>query len=656
MYLTIIGLPLLAAITAGLLGRKIGQSGAQLIASTAMFLTATLACIAFYEVGLNASAVSVNLMSWIDSELLNINWGFTFDSLTVAMLLPVVVVSALVHIYSIGYMSEDPHVPRFFSYLSMFTFCMLCLVAADNYLLLFLGWEGVGVSSYLLINFWFTRLQANKSAIKAMLINRVGDYLFTVGLFLIIWVFGTLEFSTVYAITPYIDPGVVSLICICLLIAAMGKSAQIGLHGWLPEAIEGPTPVSALIHAATMVTAGVYLLVRSSPIIEYSSTALIAVTFVGALTAFFAATTGLLQSDLKRVIAYSTASQLGYMVMAVGLSGYNVAIFHLINHAWFKALLFLSAGAVIHALADEQDQRRMGGLVGFLPFTYAIMLIGSLSLMALPFLTGWASKDLIIELASVLIQYRGSVAYWLGTLSAVFTAFYSIRLLALTFFTYPNGSRAAVEGAHEAPLIMAVPLVILAIFSIFFGYMTKDLFVGLGTGFWSNSIFIHPDHLAVVDAEFAEPTIYKLLPVFSSLFGAGLALALYHLYADFTISLTGPSRGREFYTFFNSKWFFDPIYNSLILYPLLNFGNITSKVLDRGSIELLGPYGLTQSINTASKNLTSYDSGFIPSYAMYILVGLVGYIAVSFYLGPKYLLLLIGLLLFLSSKASENQA
>lgn len=342
--------------------------------------------------------------------------------------------------------------------------------------------------------------------------------------------------------------------------------------------------------------------------------------------------------------------------MAVGLSGYNVAIFHLINHAWFKALLFLSAGAVIHALADEQDQRRMGGLVGFLPFTYAIMLIGSLSLMALPFLTGWASKDLIIELASVLIQYRGSVAYWLGTLSAVFTAFYSIRLLALTFFTYPNSSKTTYEGAHEAPLIMAVPLVILAIFSIFFGYMTKDLFVGLGTGFWSNSIFIHPDHLAVVDAEFAEPTIYKLLPVFSSLFGAGLALALYHLYADFTISLTGPSRGREFYTFFNSKWFFDPIYNSLILYPLLNFGNITSKILDRGSIELLGPYGLTQSINTASKNLTSYDSGFIPSYAMYILVGLVGYIAVSFYLGPKYLLLLIGLLLFLSSKASENQA
>jgi len=657
MYLTIIGLPLFGAIIAGLLGRKVGRTGAILITSSAIILTATLACIVFYEVGLNASAVSVNLMSWIDSELLNINWGFTFDSLTVAMLLPVLVVSFLVHIYSVGYMAEDPHVQRFFSYLSMFTFFMIILVTADNFLLMFIGWEGVGVSSYLLINYWFTRLQANKSAIKAMLMNRVGDYFLTLGLFLIIWVFGTLEFSTVFSLAPFIDQGVLTITCICLLIATMGKSAQISLHTWLPDAMEGPTPVSALIHAATMVTAGVYLLVRSSPILEYSSTALIAVTFVGALTAFFAATTGLLQSDLKRVIAYSTASQLGYMVMAVGLSAYNVAIFHLINHAWFKALLFLSAGAVIHALHDEQDQRRMGGLVGFLPFTYTIILIGSLSLMALPFLTGWASKDLILEIAYSQFIFKGSVAYWLGTLSAVFTAFYSIRLLVLTFFTYPNSSKATYEGAHEAPLIIAVPLVVLAILSIFFGYLAKDLFVGLGSQFWGNSIFIHPDHITMVEAEFAVPTIYKLLPVIGSLFGAGLVLALYHLYANFTISLTNTYFVRELYSFFYSKWYFDHIYNSFILYPLLAFGSITSKVIDRGTIELLGPYGLTQSLSTASRNLTSYDTGFIPSYATYIMVGLVGYIAVSFYLNdPRLFLLIIGLLFFLSTNASENSA
>lgn len=342
--------------------------------------------------------------------------------------------------------------------------------------------------------------------------------------------------------------------------------------------------------------------------------------------------------------------------MAVGLSGYNVAIFHLINHAWFKALLFLSAGAVIHALADEQDQRRMGGLVGLLPITYAMILIGSISLMALPFLTGWASKDLILELAFGQYQFKGSVAYWLGTLSAVFTAFYSIRLLALTFLTFPNGSRSIYLGTHEASFVIAVPLVILAILSIFFGYITKDLFVGLGSGFWSNSIFIHPDHLAMVEAEFAVPPIYKLLPIIGSLLGAILALLLYQLYVEFTVSPATSRVARTIYSFFNQKWYFDPTYGRFILYPLLAFGSITSKILDRGAIEMIGPYGLTQSISTASKNLTSSEVGdSIPIYAMYILIGLVGYIVVSFYLSdPRIFLLIIGLLFFLSSPSGTS--
>jgi NADH-ubiquinone oxidoreductase chain 5 len=644
MYLVIIGLPLLGALAVGLLGRKVGRTGAQLITSYTIILTTTLACIAFYEVGLNGSAVSVNLISWIDSELLNINWGFTFDSLTVAILLPVLVISSLVHIYSIGYLNSDPHIQRFFSYLSMFTFCILCLVTGDNFLLMFLGWEGVGVSSFLLINFWFTRLSANKAAIKALLMNRVSDYIFVVGLCVIFWVFGTLEFATVFSITPYIDQRVTTLISICLLIAAMGKSAQLILHGWLPDAMEGPTPVSALIHAATMVTAGVYLLVRASPILEYSSTALIAVTLVGALTAFFAATTGLLQSDIKRVIAYSTASQLGYMVMAVGLSGYNVAIFHLINHAWFKALLFLSAGAVIHSLQDEQNQMRMGGFIGFLPFTYLLILIGSLSLMALPFLTGWYSKDLILEIAFGQYQFKGSIAYWLGTLSAVFTAFYSVRLLALTFFTYPNGSISVYKGAHEAPLIIALPLVILAILSIFFGFITKDLFVGVGTGFWSNSIFIHPDNVSLIEAELAVPYFYKLLPLFGSLFGASIVFVLYHFfYADLVLSFTYSS---TLYRFFFSKWYFDQIYNSFIVFPLLYFGYILSKIIDRGSIELLGPYGFILFFSNLSKNITRFDYGSIVTYSTIIVCGLLFFIFVTFFLHDSKLILLLGLLFF----------
>jgi len=651
MYLAILTLPLLSATVAGFLGRKLGKTGSHFITCGSLVLTALLAFVAFYEVGLCQSPVSIKLMSWIDSEFMLVSWGFNYDSLTVSMLLPVLIVSALVHIYSTNYMGEDPHNQRFFSYLSMFTFFMLMLVTGDNYLVMFIGWEGVGISSYLLINFWFTRLQANKAAIKALVMNRVGDWGFSIGLWAIFWAFGNLDFTTVFSLAPFMNEELITVISICLLIAAMGKSAQIGLHTWLPDAMEGPTPVSALIHAATMVTAGVYLLLRSSPILEYGSTPLILITWVGALTAFFAATTGLLQNDLKRVIAYSTCSQLGYMVFACGLSNYSIGIFHLVNHAFFKALLFLSAGAVIHALNDEQDMRKMGGLVNLLPFTYTMILIGSLSLMALPFLTGFYSKDLILEVAFGQYLFTGNVAYWLGTISAVFTAFYSLRLLALTFLTYPNGPKINYLGTHEAPLIMAIPLVLLAIMSVFFGYVTKDLFIGVGTNFWGNSLFVHPNHVSLIEAEFAIPTFYKLLPLFGSLFGGGLALVLYHLFPLFTISLTENTLGRTLYRFLNQKYWFDNIYNNLILSKLLNFGYTTNKTLDRGVIELVGPYGLVNVFKNASSKITSLDTGFIPSYAMYIFSGLILFITLIFYVGdPRLFLLLLWAVLLLPSK------
>jgi len=360
MYLSILALPLLGAATSGLLGRKLGVTGAHLITCVCMSTAAILSIVAFYEVALCGSPVSIHLTSWIDSGMMSVDWAFMFDSLTVSMLLPVTVVSSMVHIYSISYMAGDPHNQRFFSYLSMFTFFMLILVAGDNYLILFVGWEGIGVSSYLLINFWFTRIQANKSAIKAMVVNRVGDTFLSVAFFGVFWAFGNLDYATVYSLSPYMNETVLTIIGLLFLFAAMGKSAQLGLHTWLPDAMEGPTPVSALIHAATLVTAGVYLLLRSSPLLEFAPTTLVVITWVGAITAFFAATTGLLQNDIKRVIAYSTCSQMGYLFMAVGISQYSVALFHLVNHAFFKAVLFLAAGGVLHSMADQQDMRRLG--------------------------------------------------------------------------------------------------------------------------------------------------------------------------------------------------------------------------------------------------------------------------------------------------------
>jgi len=417
---------------------------------------------------------------------------------------------------------------------------MLILVTADNFIQLFVGWEGVGLCSYLLINFWFTRIQANKAAIKAMVVNRIGDFGLALGIFVIYINFNSVEYSTVFALIPLYEFDFVyffgfnvhllTLIAILLFVGAVGKSAQLGLHTWLPDAMEGPTPVSALIHAATMVTAGVFLLARCSPIFEYAPNALFIVTFVGATTAFFAASTGLLQNDLKKVIAYSTCSQLGYMIFACGLSNYSVGVFHLSNHAFFKALLFLGAGSVIHAVADEQDMRRMGGLKRLVPFTFAVMSIGSFALMGFPFLTGFYSKDVILEVAFAKYTNVGHFAYSLGTLAAFLTAFYSIRLSFLTFLSEPNGFKPVLLGAHDSPFRMAFPLFVLVFPSIFIGYFSRDLLIGLGTSFWNSAIFIFPSNLNIIDAEFA-PQFFKLLPVLFSITGAFFAFffILFHL-------------------------------------------------------------------------------------------------------------------------------
>jgi NADH-ubiquinone oxidoreductase chain 5 len=706
MYLAIITLPLLGSIVSGFFGRKIGVSGAQMITCTSVIVTTLLAIVAFFEVGLNNIPVSINLFRWIDSESLNVLWGFHFDSLTVSMLIPVLIVSSLVHIYSIGYMSHDPHNQRFFSYLSLFTFMMIILVTANNFLLMFVGWEGVGICSYLLVSFWFTRIAANQSSMSAFLTNRVGDCFLTIGMFAILWSFGNIDYSTVFSLAPFVNENIVTIIGICLLIGAMAKSSQVGLHVWLPMAMEGPTPVSALIHAATMVTAGVYLLMRTSPLIEYSSTVLILCLWLGAITTVFSSLIGLFQQDIKKVIAYSTMSQLGMMVIAVGLSSYNVALFHLVNHAFYKALLFLGAGAVIHAVADNQDFRKYGALKPYLPLTYSVMLIASLSLVAFPFMTGFYSKDFILESAYGQFYFSGIVVYFIATIGAMFTTLYSVKVLYLTFLTNPNGpytnyrnmtaeikyyhkvknkleydwaqnewysgkwSRMTKKDmayiafvkeykssgflnvkdkyAHEGDIFMSLPLIILAIFSIFFGYITKDIFIGLGSGFFAdNSIFIHPTHEIMLDTEFAVPTFFKLLPLIFTVSLSVIAI----IYSEFSpkslLSFKFTRLGYNLFGFFNQRFLIELFYNKYITGLILKLGGQTTKVLDKGSVELLGPYGLEKGLITLSRNIASLDTGVITSYALYILIGLIFYILIPYLnIFDNSLLLLILLSLF----------
>nr|YP_009002126.1 NADH dehydrogenase subunit 5 [Sporolithon durum]AGU16691.1 NADH dehydrogenase subunit 5 [Sporolithon durum] len=643
MYLLILVLPLLGSIISGLGGRWLGRYGTNLITIFCVGLSMILSIGAFYEVGLTGSFCYLFVGSWIKSGILSISWSLLFDSLTCTMLVVITVISTLVHLYSIKYMEYDPHCPRFMSYLEIFTFFMLVLVTADNLIQMFLGWEGVGLASYLLINFWYTRLDANQSAIKALVVNRIGDFSLMIGIFLTFYVFQSVDYLLIFTLASFFsnhylsflgfDIHSLSLISIFFFFGAVGKSSQLGLHTWLPDAMEGPTPVSALIHAATMVTAGVFLMARFSPILEFSPMVLFLMIIFGALTAFFASMVGIFQNDLKRVIAYSTCSQLGYMIFCCGMSCYNVSLFHLFNHAFFKALLFLSAGSVIHAVSDEQDMRRMGSLIKFLPATYSFMLIGSMTLSGFPFLTGFYSKDFILELSQVYSYSNLEMTYisfacLLGSLSVFLTAFYSFRLIYLTFINTSNKNNINKNHLHESSFLMLLPLIILSIGSIFIGYIMKDLFIGFGTNFWINSIFILPSHTYFLEAEWLE-LVYKWFPFIASLIGIILSsfinirnINIYNWFYNQKLFF--------FLSFLSSKkWYWDVLYNRFLILPLLKFGySITFKILDRGFIELAGPYGISQLTLRLSKIIRNLQTGQVTHYIFFIILGLATFLSI----------------------------
>ncbi len=632
MYLSIIFLPLLGSIVSGFFGRKVGITGSRLISCICILLTTILAFIVFIETGFNSNTISISLFKWINSEIFNITWIFQFDHLTIAMLIPVLVISSLVHIYSIGYMSSDPHNQRFFSYLNLFTFMMIILVTGNNYLLMFVGWEGVGVCSYLLVSFWFTRIAANQSSISAFLTNRVGDCLLTLGMLIILWSLGNLNYASTFSLAPYINEYSISIIGLCLLIGAMAKSSQLGLHVWLPMAMEGPTPVSALIHAATMVTAGVYLLIRSSPLIEYSPTILLLCLWLGAITTVFSSLIGLFQQDIKKIIAYSTMSQLGMMVISIGLSSYNVALFHLINHAFYKGLLFLGAGAVIHAIADNQDLRKYGGLRTFLPLTYSVILIASLSLVAFPFMTGFYSKDFILESAYGQFNFSSISVYYIAIIGATFTTLYSIKILFLTFIVNPNGPKLYYKNAHEGNIFISLPLIILAIFSIYFGFFTKDLFIGIGTGFYTdNSIFIHPNNEILINTEFAVLTLFKTLPFIITIFSSFFAAIYFELLSNVIQNIKISTLGYFVFGFFNQRFLIEYLYNKYITNVILELGGQTTRILDKGSVERLSSFGLEKTLITLSKFISSVNKGVVTNYALYVVLSKVLFIYILWF-------------------------
>lgn len=646
MYISIIALPLLSTFFSGLCGRWLGGRGAGYLSTTAVATSFFFSCVAFYEVALNQSPCLIRLNPWIITESYNLYWGFLFDTLTCVMLIVVTSISTLVHLYSTEYMSQDPHLPRFMSYLSFFTFFMLILVTADNLIQMFVGWEGVGLCSYLLINFWYGRIQANKAALKAMIVNRIGDFGLAIAIFTVYLYFQNLDYGVIFALAPQysnetinffnVSFSLLDFIGFFLFIGAVGKSAQLGLHTWLPDAMEGPTPVSALIHAATMVTAGVFLICRCSPLLQFAPNISSLITIVGGMTAFLAATTGLLQNDLKRVIAYSTCSQLGYMVFAAGLSSYSVSIFHLSNHAFFKALLFLGAGSVIHAMSDEQDMRKMGGLVKILPFTYTAIVVGSMALMGFPFLTGFYSKDVILELAFGSFTVEGRFVHTLGTLAAFFTAYYSTRLLSLTFLRPANGNRFNYEHAHESPFRMAFPLFALSFASIFVGYLSRDMMIGLGTDFWGNALFTLPSKQYMLESEWLDASV-KMIPLIFSFSGAGLAM-FHYLYAfNFLFSLKQNKIGRSFYNFFNRKWLFDKVYNDWISQTTLEIAYTqTYQGMDRGLLEFLGPQGIATQIYLFTNKITNVSLGFIYHFLFLFLAAL--FLSLLFFGGWPYVL------------------
>jgi proton-translocating NADH-quinone oxidoreductase chain L len=576
-----------------------------------------------------------DLCAWIDVGNCHVSWLFIADALTLVMCFLVTLVSLFVHIYSTEYMKEDVNFKKFISFLSLFTFFMLVLITSGNFAQLFVGWEGVGLASYLLINFWYTRPYANQSAMKAMILNRIGDLGLVLGMAMIFKIFESINFNIVfslihsshqdsfYFIYDYFDQ--LTLICFFLFIGSIGKSAQVGLHTWLPDAMEGPTPVSALIHAATMVTAGVFLILRCSIMFEYAPAVLLFITFIGGLTAFFASTIGLVQTDLKKVIAYSTCSQLGYMIFACGLSNYYGSIFHLINHGFFKALLFLSAGVIIHAMHDEQDIRKMGGLIYFLPLTYMMMLIGSLSLMGFPFLTGFYSKDFIIESAYSFYTIPSHFVFWIGSISAFFTACYSIRLIYLIFLSDMHIFKSSLLYIHDLNNVFNMSLSILAFNSIFFGYLTKDMMIGLGTSFWGNSLFMLPQNNVYIDAEFL-PVLIKLIPVFLSITASLITYLAYSYSYGIYFTTLGYFNNFEYeiYLFLIKKWYFDKIYNTFMVFPLLKFSYYDLiKSFDKGFFEIIGPIGINYIFYYTSLFVSKLQTGYIYQSIFQMIIGFI---------------------------------
>ena len=626
MEILIVFLPLLAAIISGFFGNKLGNRFSEILTSLFVSISAIFSIYIFYNVMINDYNSNIIISSWISSGTLEVNWSIKIDPLSSVMLVVVTFISSLVHIYSIGYMHHDPHKPRFMSYLSLFTFSMLMLVTSDNFLQLFFGWEGVGVCSYFLIGFWFKKQSANNAAIKAFLVNRVGDFGLALGIFLIFYYFGTINYAEVFNLIPTLVSEkinflgfnfvVIDLICILLFIGAMGKSAQIFLHTWLPDAMEGPTPVSALIHAATMVTAGVFLVVRCSPIYELSPLGLEIVTLIGMSTAFFAATVALVQNDIKKIIAYSTCSQLGYMFFAAGVGAYNVAMFHLFTHAFFKALLFLGAGSVIHSFQNEQDIKNMGGVWRKLPFTYLMMIIGTLALTGFPFLSGFYSKDAIIEFAYLEKGSLSNYAAAIGVITAIFTSIYSWRLIFLTFHGSFNNNKLDIKDLHESPLVMLIPLVLLSVGALFSGMFFKEIFIGTESSqlFWKDSImFLEPlskDH---------PPLWFLLLTPSFVIISIPFSYYLFlkkKLIIEQIVKINYP-----LYVFLKKKWYFDELYDFIFVKSFKNLGNFFWRKIDNLIIDRFGPDGISNIIKKFSLYAVKFQSGFIYQYAFIMLLG-----------------------------------
>ena len=626
MYLNIIFIPIISLIISFIVANFIGRRGVLFISLIYIFFTMILVWCGFFDISISNNIIIYSLGSWINLGSFSLEWTFIFDSLTISMLLIIVTISFLVHLYSVSYMRNDPYISRFFIYLTAFTTFMIILVTSGNILILFLGWEGVGLLSYLLVNFWFTRKEANKSALKAIIINRFGDFGVLIAIIYLIDLFSSLDFLIFYSLCESILSSLDSnnylylyIIGIGVLVGAIGKSAQIGLHIWLPDAMEGPTPVSALIHAATMVTAGVFLILRCSVLFSLVPEVLVYMVVIGSFSALFAATVGVVQTDIKKIIAYSTCSQLGYMIFSCGVSNYVGSLFHLINHAFFKALLFLGAGIIIHALIEEQDIRKMGGLVNYLPCIYGFFLIGSFSLIGFPFLSGFYSKDLLIEFSYITYTFEGYFSFLIGSIVAGITAFYSFKLIYFVFLGKINLSFFKLKTLYYYDYYNFSALILLVIGSIFSGYFLKDLLLGNGTIFWNNALFLSPvgDYFSTLSTlDF----FYKIFPFSLSLSGIFIVYIIYYKCTKFFYNYLFSKYFRMIYLFFSKAWYFNVLYNYFIGKKLLNYSyNVFYRLIDKGILEYFGPLGLGKFFNSFNLFFEIIHCGKYYSYILTML-------------------------------------